>query len=211
MVASLAQYDTNINRLNQHIQNIRDAANTAFPGHVNIEEAMDKATTKDLLGKDLPIVYFYCHGERPKPGDQNTYISIGLREKLEPKLIKGWFLEWHRDQKIIWDKIRPLIFINACHSLEINPQTITSYLDAFVGVGHAAGIIGTEVKVNQELAIDVAQQFFEKFFRGLSVDEAFHSIKLDYLASGNLFGLVYSYYCWANLHLSIKNTTRDGT
>ena len=95
----------------------------------------------------------------------------------------------------------PLVFTSACHSVEINPDTLVSYLDAFVGAAHAAGVIGTEVRINQRLAMDVATQFFERFFRGETVDRALHAVRLDLLAQGNLFGLAYTPYCWADLHV----------
>lgn len=55
----------------------------------------------------------------------------------------------------------------------------------------------------------VAEQFFdlllakEKTVDGqrkpFDVDEALRTIRLDYLADGNLLGLVYTPYCWAEL------------
>jgi len=98
--------------------------------------------------------------------------------------------------------VRPLIFVNACHSLAVEPETFVSYLDAFITDGHAAGVIGTEVKVAQPLAMDVADQFFRRLLsRTYTVETALREIRLDYLAAGNLFGLVYTPYCWADLKL----------
>jgi hypothetical protein len=98
--------------------------------------------------------------------------------------------------------VRPLVFINACHSLEINPTTLISYLQAFVGLAHAAGVIGTEVKVQQALAMEFALAFFQRFTQpGCSVDHALHEGRMDFLRDGNLFGLLYTPYCWADLTL----------
>jgi hypothetical protein len=82
-------------------------------------------------------------------------------------------------------------------------------LDAFVGTAAAAGVIGTEVRVNQELAMDVAQKFFDLLLgqqntvdgkpRPYTVDEALRAVRLHYLAAGNLLGLVYTPYCWSEL------------
>lgn len=110
---------------------------------------------------------------------------------------------WGRQNKRVWDKVRPLVFVNACHSLDIRPDTLLSYLDAFVGAAHAAGVIGTEVKVDQKLAADVAEQFFGHFLRErMSVEAALRAIRLDYLANGNILGLVYTSYCWADLRIT---------
>jgi len=98
----------------------------------------------------------------------------------------------------VWDRVRSLVFINACHSVEISPDTLVPHPDAFVGAAHAAGVIGTEVKANQRLATDVATQSFERSFRGETVDRALHAVRLDLLAHGNLFGLAYTPYRWAD-------------
>jgi hypothetical protein len=107
-------------------------------------------------------------------------------------------------RKIFWDKVRPLIFINACHSLAIEPATLVSFLQAFVGRGQAAGVIGTEVKVEQSMAMDVAESFVTNWLSGRNtVEEALRAIRLDYLRHGNLFGLVYTPYCWSELKIVV--------
>ena len=105
-------------------------------------------------------------------------------------------------KKSFWNDVRPLIFINACHSLAIEPETLVSYLDAFVGRGHAAGVIGTEVKVSQALAMNVAEKFFEFWLAGeQTVEVVLRAIRLTTFRQGNLFGLVYTPYCWSELRI----------
>jgi hypothetical protein len=102
----------------------------------------------------------------------------------------------------VWDTVRPLVFINACQSADILPETLLSYVDAFVGGGGAAGMIGTEVMVHQELAQEFAELFFERFVTpGSTTGDALHAARIDFLRSGNLFGLVYTSFCWADLDL----------
>jgi hypothetical protein len=61
-------------------------------------------------------------------------------------------------------------------------------------------VIGTEVRVKQDLAMNVAEQFFDLLLvQKNTVDEALRRIRLDYLAEGNLLGLLYTPYCWAEL------------
>jgi hypothetical protein len=193
-----------------HIGDLRRLLVSAFP-RARLREARNRAGARELLGIDTPLVYMYCHGERPgisTPGvpsairREQTYLGIDGNEKLTPTDIAGWVLQWRRDEgRKVWDRVRPLIFVNACHSAEINPDTLVSYLDAFVGTANAAGVIGTEVKVDQHLAMDVAAQFLRRLFQGWTVDNAMHAVRTDYLASGNLLGLVYTSYCMADLSL----------
>jgi hypothetical protein len=155
-----------------------------------------------LLGRDLPVVYFYCHGEKPydDDADPNTYLGVGNNESIKATEFQGWVQTWLIEKKVIWNKIRPLVFVNACHSLEIHPETLVSYLDAFVGTARAAGVIGTEVKVQQDLAMKVAERFFDLLLgQETNVDEALRTIRLEYLVDGNLLGLFYTSYCWAEL------------
>ncbi len=201
VAAAQTQYGVDLDALAAHIADVRAQLQRRFPA-ADVAEGRDRAQIRALLGQDLPVVYFYCHGERPVAGSPETYLGIGQRERITAIDFQNWVKDWLlRERKRVWHKVRPLIFVNACHSVEISPDTLVSYLDAFVGAAHAAGVIGTEVRVNQRLAMEVATQFFGRFFRGETVDQALHTIRLGLLAQGNLFGLAYTPYCWADLQL----------
>jgi hypothetical protein len=202
VAAAQTQYGVDLDALATHIADLREALRRRYPA-AEIAEGKDRAQIHALLGQDLPIVYFYCHGERPLPNSTETYLGVGQQERITAIDFQNWVKDWLlRERKRVWNEVRPLIFINACHSIEISPDTLVSYLDAFVGAAHAAGVIGTEVRVNQQLAMEVASQFFERFFRGKTVDQALHAVRLALLARGNLFGLAYTPYCWADLQLA---------
>jgi hypothetical protein len=198
LVAALTQYNVNIKDLEAHIAKLQEVLSKRFPGST-VLPGKDRAEIEELLSRDLPIVYFYCHGEQDTSG---TYLGVGHGEKITARDFQGWVYDWKKwEHKTVWDVVRPLVFINACHSVEITPDTLVTYLDAFVGTAHAAGVIGTEVQVSQHLAMDVALQFFERFFQGFSAHQALQEIRLDYLSRGNLLGLVYTPYCWTDLRL----------
>ena len=207
-VVAETQNGIDIKALSGHVDQLRTTILKRFP-RAQVREGKSKDAIRGLLGSDLPLVYFYCHGEKPYDASPNTYLGVGMNESITATELQDWVQIWLKQKKVIWKKIRPLVFINACHSLEIHPDTLVSYLDAFVGSARAAGVIGTEVRVNQYLAMKVAEQFFdlllvqEKTVAGQSksfnVDEALRTIRLDYLADGNLLGLVYTPYCWAEL------------
>lgn len=207
-VVAETRYGVDDKKLSAHVTNLRDMLGSLFPGGA-LSEGRDKKSIRSLLGRDLPLVYFYCHGEGRHDDDPNPYLGVGVRESIRAEEIPGWVQAWWlRDKKVIWDKIRPLVFINACHSLEIHPETLVSYLDAFVGGAHAAGVIGTEVKVNQNLAMMVAESFFRTFLsEQATVESALRAVRMDFLANGNLLGLLYTPYCWAELKLARSTTS----
>jgi CHAT domain len=201
VVVAQTQVGVNLKDLEAHVRDLRDVFREAFP-QAALNEAKDLNTLRSLLGSDLPIVYFYCHGDRRYTADPNTWLAIGRNEILTAQAFVGWIVAWRRQDKRVWDQVRPLVFINACHSLEICPETLVSYLDAFVGTARAAGVIGTEVKVHQELAAHVAERFFTLFVNaGHTAESALRAVRLEYLAAGNLIGLAYTPYCWADLRI----------
>lgn len=207
MVAAETRVDVDEAALAGHVGRLRATLTGAHPG-AGLREAADKATLRAELGRDLALLYFYCHGERRSVADPDVYLSVGRDEAIPAPEFIAWVDVWRRRDRLrIWDGVRPLVFVNACHSAAIYPETLASYLDAFIGRAHAAGVIGTEVKVHQDLAMAFAERFFELLLGGpqaspLPVGEAMRRIRLEYLARGNLFGLMYTPYCWADLKLS---------
>jgi hypothetical protein len=203
-VVAETQFQINIEALSDHIGELKKSIKRGFPG-ASLIEGKDKGTIRGLLGSDLPVVYFYCHGQKTNDIDPNTYLGVGKNESIMATELQGWVQSWLKESKVIWDKLRPLVFVNACHSLEIHPETLVSYLDAFVGTARAAGVIGTEVRVNQDLAMKVAERFFDLLLgqpQPVNVDQALRTIRLEYLADGNLLGLFYTSYCWAELSVT---------
>jgi hypothetical protein len=83
-------------------------------------------------------------------------------------------------------------------------------VDAFAGV-YAAGVIGTEVLLHQQLANEVALEFLKRFFTHQSVGRALSEMRMHFLRKGNLLGLAYTAYCSSNLALSKEVLSRlDG-
>jgi len=205
MVAGVTRYGVRPAEVRAHLERLATKLGQSFPG-ARIEHGEDRATIQGLLADSMPLLYFYCHGERPRPRHPDTYLGVGNRESITAGDFNNWVKDWRQwEGKEVWGrgKLRPLVFINACHSAEINPDTLVSYLDAFVTNAHAAGLIGTEVKVNQDLAMDLAEEFFRLLAReGGTVEGALRGVRLDFLAGGNLLGLSYTPYCWADLALA---------
>jgi hypothetical protein len=93
-----------------------------------------------------------------------------------------------------------LVFINGCHTAEITPRTLVQFVDAFAGV-FAAGVIGTEIAVHQQVAGEAAEEFWRRLQAGASVGEALRGMRVHLLRKNNLIGLAYTAYCSADLRL----------
>jgi hypothetical protein len=98
---------------------------------------------------------------------------------------------------------QPLVFINACGSVAITPRDLTDYVTTVIGKGNASGLIGTEVRVEPTQAMELAETFFDAFLGGATVDDALRAARTSFLASGNLLGLFYTAYCFADLKAAI--------
>jgi hypothetical protein len=199
VVVAETTYQVNKKELQDHVADITNAV--ARLNGVGTDEAKDKTTLKPLISRDLPLVYFFCHGDRPDLDRPETYLGIGNNEHVSPQDLVGWIQEaFFTRQLRLWNQVRPLVFINACHSAEIDPKSLFNYINVFVGGGNAAGVIGTEVKVSQPLAMEFAKTFFDELLTpGATVATALRRARLEFLANGNLFGLNYTPHCWADL------------
>jgi hypothetical protein len=194
-------HDVDRKKLAAHVAKLRKMFQADAPD-VQLLEGDSRAKLETMLGSDLPLVYFYCHGRHSGYADPNVVLHVGNNESITADDFHGWTEAWSDAQGTdVWGTVRPLVFINACSSLAIERATAVSYLDVMIGRARAAGVIGTEVKVQQDLAMDVAESFFASMLAGKTVDESLRSIRLDYLKQGNMFGLVYTPYCRSDLKI----------
>jgi CHAT domain len=194
-VALLATNLGNPTAVESHVSALGDALRRGGCGGMNTARALTEAETQ--LDADLPIVYMLCHGIYTKQGGPDTHLCIGRNESLTPSLLTSWLVASKR-----WQAVRPLVFINACHSVALQPKTTLGYVEAFIGAGGAAGVIGTEATVHEDLAREAANIFFRYLLEHQTVGSALHSLRAELLASGNLFGLLYGSYGWADLHIA---------
>jgi hypothetical protein len=179
-------------------------------GGFQLNERNTRDEIEIALGQEeLEMVYFYCHGKRQAlPGTNTTtpYIGIGKNESIAPPdITTAWQIaDWNETH---WKEVSPLVFINGCHTAELTPELLVNFVDSFIGV-HAAGVIGTEILLLQEVAGEAAEQLFvtmqSKNVDGeyFGIGKAMRQMRLHFLGKGNLLGLAYTPYCSADLKLS---------
>jgi hypothetical protein len=69
----------------------------------------------------------------------------------------------------------------------------------------AAGVIGTEITVREQLACEMAQRFFLSFLDGIPAGSALLKARRALLAKNNPLGLAYTLYASAGLSLEIAD------
>lgn len=176
--------------------------------------AVDQYTSAARFGEalarsDLQLVYFYCHGLRQSRRDQyiGPVVEIGEYDEISTHQITTWDETLWTPREDHWRVTAPLVVINGCHTVEISPDALVSFVDAFSQV-RSAGVIGTEVMLHQNVAAEAAESFF-RHFAGPDLPgagEALRRMRLDLLGKGNVMGLAYTAYCSADLRLCRTRT-----
>ncbi|WP_333774499.1 CHAT domain-containing protein [Streptomyces sp. IBSBF 3136] len=184
--------------LNQHLSEQHMAAlRETFRDEVT--DCADRVTLQAALKTGQhDCVYFYCHGRRPDTPQRRattTVLEIGHTDRIEPSALATW-----QADSTGWRHSTPLIFLNGCHTADIDPTTWLGFVDAFSGL-YASGTVGTEISVEQALATEVAERFWQHFLAGENVGTALHRVRTGLLRKGNVLGLAYTAYCSNSLRL----------
>jgi hypothetical protein len=146
----------------------------------------------DLLRATRPhLVYFYCHG-----GLSGTLPFVLVGPPGERGITPDNLFT------VLWEQPRPLVFLNGCHTAALSSRRAFRFVDALVKSSRAAGVIGTEITVFEELARDFAEACLTRFLvEELPIGEAVRRARLDLLARGNPLGLVYVPYVLPGVRL----------
>jgi hypothetical protein len=154
------------------------------------------------------MVYILCHGEYDV-GKKKPYLSVGPRDnqpshRIYPHDLSAWMLKpkpFGPDLEA-WRKRGPLVFINGCHTSDIKPGQILSFVACFNTLG-ASGVLGTETNVLLPVAIEVAESLITKLAQPqpITVGEALREIRWQLANKGNMLGLAYTLYGLADLHI----------
>ncbi|MBN1640823.1 MAG: CHAT domain-containing protein [Anaerolineae bacterium] len=163
-------------------------------GHAGMSP-VDLVTDRDQMIEvleegDRHLYYFYCHGEQ-----RGVRFGLLLGPEEDPAPIYASNLAHVR-----WGEPRPLVVLNGCETLAPADDQIHLLLHAFRTPG-ASGVIGTQIKVKEELAQQVGQLVLAAFFGGCSIGEAFLAMRRRLLRDGNPLGLAYSCHAPASLHV----------
>jgi hypothetical protein len=157
-----------------------------------VAELRDKAIDEMKMGF-APIVYFYCHGGLHEI--DGPFIEVGPRDG--PRIARNNL------RKVRWKEIRPLVFINGCHTTRVSPEEALELVSAFVATSGASGVIGTEITVFESLASTFAEAFFVEFVTNKrNAGQAIRRARLRLLKDSlNPLGLVYIPFVDSSLQL----------
>src|ERR1044071_4276431 len=161
----------------------------------NVALKRDKKTIFEEISNTPPpnVVYFYCHGGKDER--KKAFLGVGDRQRITPNDLVTY--------EIDWTESHPLVFINGCHTAELTPDDLLTFVNTFIWC-QASGVIGTEISIPESLA----REFALEFFRALgdrdasSVGEAIRRVRLLLLSKYNPLGLAYTPYCHGSLQFN---------
>jgi Leucine-rich repeat (LRR) protein len=157
-----------------------------------------KLTRKDTLARmhtgGFQLLYFYCHGGISK---EVPFVIVGGDDE-DPNQIARDTL---RFAKIKWTAPHALVFINGCHTTEMEPAQAIDLVNGFVETAQASGVIGTEVTVFEPLATKIGEAFFKGLLEGNDVGTALRNARRSLLIGPrpNPLGLAYIPFALATL------------
>jgi hypothetical protein len=195
-------------RIEAHLQKVKKIQNVCF---AQLEPADDWDTVTQML-QAPEMVYLLCHGEYDV-GKKKSYLSVGPRDnhpshRIYEHDLSAWTLQPNPPGPDLdaWRKRGPLVFINGCHTSDIKPGKILSFVACFNTLG-ASGVLGTEASVLLPVAIEVAESLLTKLAQPqpIPVGQALREIRWQLANKGNILGLAYTLYGLADLHI-----VRDG-
>jgi hypothetical protein len=138
--------------------------------HPNIKSMEPLRSYLDVLkwldNEDFSIMHFACHGEFDAASPANSPIILSDR-CLKPSDINTSFGE---------RRLRPLIFINACHTGRTGSSLTWSggWPVCFVNDAQVGAFIGTMWEVNDQLAVQFAKSFYISLLKNkMPIAEAF--------------------------------------
>jgi len=182
-----------------HLAALREQA-PGFPaGKRVVTRAADLPAA--LAGSTMDVVYVLCHSDRDPvdESDRAPDSTLVFRDQsVVSSDVNTWAVDWPHDH---WHDRRPLVVLNACHTVELTQSTLGNFATAFVNAAGAAGVVGTEALIEQRTASMAMEAFLTEFLGGAPVGAAIRLMRWRLLAQGSVMGLAYTPYCSATLRL----------
>lgn len=182
-----------------HVESLTVSLGPAF-WHPNITGRED--LRRELAQEAMDVVYLYCHCDYDLASPSYGY-DLRLRlgaDAFTPSDINMWtrIPPWPRPH---WPNRHPLVVINGCHTAEMVTGTLTSFVRSFANRAAAAGVVGTEITLEQGLAGWAGELFLTAMIKGATAGEALRTMRWAMFRRGNVMGLAYTPYCLAELSL----------
>jgi hypothetical protein len=161
-----------------------------------------------LADESMDVAYLYCHGGYIKLAVDNRPLPVLQfgETTLSPGDIAGWRVDgrWAYNH---WPARKPLVILNGCHTAQLTSATLATFVDAFGNRAGAAGVIGTEVTVEQGMAGWVGRMLLQQLVGDATAGEVVRDVRWRMIAGGNTQAFAYTLYSVAGLRLRPAQST----
>jgi hypothetical protein len=177
---------------------LRDAHLAALEQLIGTARFEKKLTRRETITRmhtgGFQLLYFYCHGGISK---EVPFVIVGGDDEVPNQIARDTL----RFAKIKWTAPHALVFINGCHTTEMEPAQAIDLVNGFVETAQASGVIGTEVTVFEPLATKIGEAFFKGLLAGNDVGTALRNARRSLLIGPrpNPLGLAYIPFALATL------------
>jgi hypothetical protein len=179
------------NQLTSHWNALRDIATAANLELVRFESLADVRSALTQSDCTADIIYFYTHGGSDAFG--KPYLEVGSGDQITFNDLDAWGVNLGHHQ--------PLVVLNACDSADYSPDSFENLVRFFYGK-KAAGVIGTQCEVKENLANAFSVLFFGAFFKQASAGQALFEARQKLLRQLDPRGLAYSLFAASDVKLT---------
>jgi hypothetical protein len=180
---------------------------------LRIDRRIRRTALAQALGQgplDEHVLFFCCHaivdGVSTEIRSDEAYLTLSDRSP-DPKLDRitpDDILQWIDMRSFYEDGRRPIFFLNACGSGQLNSIFYPSFGERFLELG-ASSVVGAQVELPAFFAGEFARRFFERFFTGGTENQIgkilFDLRRAFFNDHKNPLGLIYSLYRGADIYL----------
>ncbi|CAA9366085.1 MAG: hypothetical protein AVDCRST_MAG89-4105 [uncultured Gemmatimonadetes bacterium] len=147
-----------------------------------------------LEREDLDLIYLYCHA-RGGAADPTRSPCLEFSANNAPAVVTPADLV---HDESTWTH-HPLVILNGCGTVGFSPDALSPFIPILVDDRGAAGLLGTEISVWEQLAGEFAEHFLRAFVSGEPAGAALVQARRRLLAQRNPLGLAYTLYANADL------------
>lgn len=151
-----------------------------------------------LGDSDLDLVYLYCHARG----------GVGDPEKTKPPMLEfsdkaKTYRYAAAELQMVWRR-RPLVIVNGCSTAAFTPDALSPFIEKFTRDCEAGGVIGTEIPVHEDLAVEFITRLLARVLAGEAVGAALLAVRRELLAEDNPLGLAYTLYAFSEFRLGAR-------
>ncbi len=183
-------------------------ANELITERRNLRGLLARALRDDPL--DEQVLFFCCHavvdGVSTQIRADEAYLVLSDRsaDPRKDRITPGDIRQWIDMRSFYDDGKRPIVFLNACGSGQLNSLFYPSFGEVFLQLG-ASSVIGAQIELPGIFAGEFARRFFARFFAGgeqNQVGKILFDLRRQFLDDHkNPLGLIYSLFRGADLYL----------